>query len=541
MTLKQFIIFMSICCLSAVADAQTNPSTEPFRVMTWNIWHGGREDGKDVGPKRVVEVIRESKADIVAMQETYGSGELISKELGFHFHPRGTNVSIHSRFPVIEDLSVFEEFKCVGALIELPDKRNVAVYSIWLPYNKEIWEEGTRDSSKPETMIAACQASCEDLIKIKTLIEKRLSADKYADVPIVIAGDFNSMSHLDYVASAQDQYEVAIDWPTSHVMIDDGFRDSWRELHPEVDRTLDRTWTPRFKKQQQDRIDYIYYRGTGLEAGESIVIDSHDQKFPSDHAAVVTRFVWPKQDLNASRLRVATYNIRHGAGTDGKLDLSRTGAVIKNLRADVIGLQEVDCKVRRSKNVDQPEFLAKQTGMNASFGSFMDYDGGQYGMAILSRFPIIRKQEVRLPDGNEPRIALACEIQLPNDQTIMAVNVHFDWVKNDQFRFSQATVLAEYLEQLDTPYILLGDFNDTADSRTVQLLAKNKRHNRQPQMNRSTFPSTDPKTEIDFLLASPLLSWKLAHYTPLDAAKTSDHRPVLAIFDLINAAKGKED
>ena len=87
--------------------------------MTWNIWHGGREDGDKVGPQRVVEIIKQSKADVIAMQETYGSGEWISEQLGFHFHPRGTNVSIFSRYPVLEDVSVFEEFKCVGAILGL--------------------------------------------------------------------------------------------------------------------------------------------------------------------------------------------------------------------------------------------------------------------------------------------------------------------------------------------------------------------------------------------------------------------------------------
>ena len=56
------------------------PATAEFRVMTWNIWHGGREDGEEVGPLRVAEVIRDSQADVVAMQETYGSGERIAEE-----------------------------------------------------------------------------------------------------------------------------------------------------------------------------------------------------------------------------------------------------------------------------------------------------------------------------------------------------------------------------------------------------------------------------------------------------------------------------
>src|SRR5690606_18432600 len=69
--------------MSLVAQ-QASPVVPPIdlKVMAWNIWHGGREDGKDVGPARVIDVIRNSGADVVAMQETYGSGELIQKELG---------------------------------------------------------------------------------------------------------------------------------------------------------------------------------------------------------------------------------------------------------------------------------------------------------------------------------------------------------------------------------------------------------------------------------------------------------------------------
>ena len=147
--------------------------------MTWNIWKGGRVDGDELGPARVVEVIRDSGADIVAMQETYGSGEQIADALGFHFAPRGTNASILSRYPVVEDLSVHDEFMCAGALIELPDASRVAVYSIWLPYSAEIWKEGTRDVTKPDAMLAACAASYEQLVAMHAAIEVRLADSVY--------------------------------------------------------------------------------------------------------------------------------------------------------------------------------------------------------------------------------------------------------------------------------------------------------------------------------------------------------------------------
>ena len=105
---KLLVCLIVFSCWSLIGKSGYADDSLSFRTMTWNIWHGGREDGEKIGPQRVVEVIRQSKADIVAMQETYGSGEWISEQLGFHFHPRGTNVSIHSRYPVLEDISVFE-------------------------------------------------------------------------------------------------------------------------------------------------------------------------------------------------------------------------------------------------------------------------------------------------------------------------------------------------------------------------------------------------------------------------------------------------
>lgn len=540
-----YILVLVFYVFGGFATAQESEQPQRFNVMTWNIWHGGNEDGKEVGPERVIDIIRNSKADLVAMQETYGSGERIAKALKFNFHPRGTNVSILSRYPVVEDISVFEEFKCVGGLVELPDNRKIAFYSIWLPYNNEIWEVGTRDPSHPDLMQAACQASCDDLKEIESLITDRLKDEKYRDVPVVIAGDFNSMSALDYISSSTDQYEVVIDWPTSHVMLDLGYRDSWRELHPEVDRSKDRTWTPRFPKQEQDRIDFVYYRGLGslaeeLEATHAIVVDSRLEKietlteetFPSDHAAVVIGFSWPPTPTT-TKLRVASYNIRHGVGTDNRLDLERTAALLKNISPDIIGLQEVDNRTQRSDSVDQTTFLANAVSMRYSaFGAFMNFEGGEYGLSILSKFPIDKTHEIRLPDGNEPRVALACEIKISDQQTVMAINVHFDWVRDDAFRFAQASVVSKFINDLEIPYVLLGDFNDIQGSRTLDLLSKNTLSVEKPGENHFTFSSTKPSLEIDFIFAAPQHRWEVQDSRVFDSPKTSDHRPILGILEL---------
>ena len=94
-------------------------------------------------------------------------------------------------------------------------------------------------------------------------------------MPIIVAGDFNSMSHLDYGEVGWDQYEAVVDWPTSHVLTRAGFRDSYRECNPVIDRVKDSTWTPRFPEQEQDRIDFVLYRGQGWRAEQSRVVRQH--------------------------------------------------------------------------------------------------------------------------------------------------------------------------------------------------------------------------------------------------------------------------
>ena len=104
-------------------------------------------------------------------------------------------------------------------------------------------------------------------------------------------------------------------------------------------------------------------------------------------------------------LRVAAYNVKHGLGMDGEVDLERIAAVLGPLDADVITLQEIDRGVERTHGVDQARRLGELLGMEAHFGEFMPYQGGEYGMAVLSRLPVLGVTNVRLPDGDDLSIA----------------------------------------------------------------------------------------------------------------------------------------
>lgn len=236
----------------------------------------------------------------------------------------------------------------------------------------------------------------------------------------------------------------------------------------------------------------------------------------------------------ARDLRVVSYNIKHGRGTDEAVDLDRTAAVLRALAPDIVGLQEVDNGAKRSGRVAQAEYLGRALGLHDVFGPFMPFQGGEYGMAILSRYPVVMTTRILLPEGNEPRIALAADIRLPDGDIITIVNVHFDWVRDDGFRHAQASALRERLDRLETPYILLGDFNDTPGSRTLNLFQSRATEAVKPADDRFTFSSTSPDREIDFVFFAPASLFETREVRVIDEPVASDHRPVLAVLRRVN-------
>ena len=117
----------------------------------------------------------------------------------------------------------------------------------------------------------------------------------------------------------------------------------------------------------------------------------------------------------AQSVTVLSYNIHHAEGMDAKIDLQRIAAVIQSVSPDVVALQEVDRETKRSGGVDQAKTLERLTGLKMVFGRAIDFEGGQYGNAVLSRLPIKRATSHTLPhsEGREPRVVLAVELASP--------------------------------------------------------------------------------------------------------------------------------
>jgi len=224
----------------------------------------------------------------------------------------------------------------------------------------------------------------------------------------------------------------------------------------------------------------------------------------------------------ARELRVMSWNLHHGVGEDDKLDLERIAAVIREQKPDLVALQEVDNKCRRSKSVDQAAELAKLTGLHGVFGKAMDYDGGEYGQAILSRFAIGDTQVHQLPGDGEPRIAFEAEVKVA-DKPLRIITVHLDH-QQDERRLKQAETLMKALENHHEPMILAGDFNDVPGSAPLLAftapwtpLAK-----KEPVL---TCPAKQPAVEIDHMIVRGLEATGSVEVLP--EALASDHRPLV--------------
>lgn len=247
----------------------------------------------------------------------------------------------------------------------------------------------------------------------------------------------------------------------------------------------------------------------------------------------------PTRDTGS--VRVLVYNIRAGKDAAGVDNLARVAEIIRSSRAGVVLLQEVDNRTRRSGGVDQLSRLRELTGMQGVFGKAIEYDGGEYGTAILSRWPITSSRLVILPAGMddsavlaryEARGALIARLDHPSG-AIRVVNTHLDASRNDSIRIQQANalVILANAQQDSGLTILGGDFNAEPDSRVIDLLRQNGWRDVFARCGKDSglsFPADKPVKRIDYLFARSGIACAAASVPDTQA---SDHRPVL--FDMV--------
>lgn len=247
--------------------------------------------------------------------------------------------------------------------------------------------------------------------------------------------------------------------------------------------------------------------------------------------------VWSQTKVDSSKIvRVLSFNIFHGATTKGDFDLDVIAKVINDVNPDLVALQEVDFKTKRSRRYDLSTELGWRTKMSPLFGKAMSFDDGEYGVGILSKFGFLQTRNVALPFSpeNEPRTALEVLTQLPSKDTIVFIGTHFDSLKDDKDRIDQAKKINELVSLNKYPTILAGDLNDIPESTPINILEKVWSSSYNMENPKFTFPSGNPLKKIDYIMFYPKNRWKVLETKVINDSIASDHCAYLIILELLD-------
>ncbi len=159
-------------------------------------------------------------------------------------------------------------------------------------------------------------------------------------------------------------------------------------------------------------------------------------------------------------LRVLQFNIRAAISGAGGVDVSQIAAEIQAVQPDLVSLNEVDSRTLRT-HVDEPAYLAEATGLNVVYGPNLIYDGGRFGNAILTRYPVVESHNLRLPGtfGLEPRGLLTAIVSIDGRRVAFSSTHLTEGSDGRHSRLLQAQAVARALHSMAAPTILAGDLN----------------------------------------------------------------------------------
>jgi endonuclease/exonuclease/phosphatase family metal-dependent hydrolase len=236
-------------------------------------------------------------------------------------------------------------------------------------------------------------------------------------------------------------------------------------------------------------------------------------------------------------LKVMTYNIHHGnpPAKEGVIDLEAIAQVITAQSPDLVALQELDVLTKRSGNIDEVKKLAELTGMYAFFSKGIDHEGGEYGVAILSKFKINGTERFPLPFKEglkyEQRSLAVISVTLPGRLKVDFACTHLDL--KDEHRLLQVAEINRVLGKRKNTVILAGDFNLTASNPAMGILEQ--------YFTRScesgclpTSPDLNPRNEIDFVLLKKGSPLQVSAHQVLNDIHASDHLPVVVTYTIKN-------
>ncbi|RII19809.1 Endonuclease/Exonuclease/phosphatase family protein [Streptomyces sp. YIM 130001] len=301
----------AVAAATTTASAQAGPdraAAGELRVLTMNLWHGGAQvnDGLD----KQVAVIEKHRPDVVGLQETSGhAAKDLAERLGWDHWQSDGSLGVISRHPITSDAETIGGGAGAGVRIRIDEStgQEVELWTAHLGYTPYGPYDACFDQMPVDTIMER-EAESGRTGQATELAEKLKGKIADADTtPVLLVGDFNSPSHLDWTDANQHCGYGQVDWPATKIVADAGMTDSYRQAHPDPAADPATTWSPIYPNhdgstgevEPQDRIDFITYAGSGLGVQDSSVIvdgdpapypDQADNAWPTDHAAVLTTF-----------------------------------------------------------------------------------------------------------------------------------------------------------------------------------------------------------------------------------------------------------
>ena len=234
-------------------------------------------------------------------------------------------------------------------------------------------------------------------------------------------------------------------------------------------------------------------------------------------------------------IRVLSFNILHGANTDGSFDLDAIANVILKVNPDFVALQEVDYKTNRAHKYDLVTELGYRTKMSPLFGRAMYFDGGEYGEGLLSKYSFAKTRNLPLPFtlGNEPRAALEGVVVLPSGDTISIIGTHLDHLDDATDRIQPARSINTTWAKTKYPTILAGDLNAQPGSRTIKIFESFWTASYDKESPKLTYSSKVPDKKIDYVMHYPEQAWSVVNTEAICDPIASDHCAYLAVLEML--------
>ncbi len=237
-----------------------------------------------------------------------------------------------------------------------------------------------------------------------------------------------------------------------------------------------------------------------------------------------------------SALRVLSYNIHHcnPPSKEGLIDVEAIVKAIRLQNPDLVALQEVDVNTKRSGNINQAALLADKLKMKVYFAKAIAHDGGDYGVAILSKYPLTDTQTFMLPKNNdakaEQRVLAVATVTLPGGHKIKFASTHLDAQKADANRLLQVAEINRLTAKESLPLILAGDLNAAPPSEATRLF--DQQFIRTCTDCAFTIPVIDPRKTIDHIAFKKGVRFSIISHEVIAERYASDHLPVLAVLKL---------